>query len=379
MNGFRKKAARHPVTRAILNHHITLVCLVLLLLLIFFGTLYQANHGLYEAQRRFFGYGLLLGGFIPMPGAATVLWILCIQLTVTMLFVMQLTWKKLGLWIVHCGLLLLLFGGFITHTMAVESQLTLAEGETGHFTTAYHEWELAFWKTHGDTNEVMAYEDEALRPGATLDLAPTYPAKLKVEQYLRNAEAFTDQASGGAMPFLNASGISFLESRPPDKEVGANFPGLMATLSEPGRTDRKILVFGAEEKPLLLRIGGQWVFCQLRRKHYPLPFSLQLTQFVRVLHPGTEIAKSYESYADLQDSLSSRPVKIWMNNPLRYRGYTFFQASFGEDPQGQTSTFAVVTNPGRVLPYVSSLMVFGGMLLYFVIRLFGYIRRTAKP
>jgi hypothetical protein len=378
MNGFRRRIARHPLLKAALHPLITLVCLLLLLVLIFFGTLYQADHGLYEAQHRFFGYGLMLGGYIPMPGSATVLWILCIQLTLTMLFVMQLTWKKLGLWIVHCGLLLLLFGGFITHTMAVESELTLSEGETGHFTTAYHDWELAFWKTHGDTNEVTAYEDRALRPGTTLDLAP-YAAKLTVKQYFRNAEAFTDQASGGAKPFLNASGISFLESRPPEKEVEANNPGVIATLSEPGRTDRNILVFGPEEKPLLLRIDGQWVFCQLRRKHYPLPFSLKLTQFVRVLHPGTEIAKSYESYADLQDSLSSRPVKIWMNNPLRYRGYTFFQASFSEAPEGQTSTFAVVTNPGRVLPYVSSLMVFGGMLLYFVIRLLGYIRRTARP
>ncbi len=378
MSGLRRKIARHPVLKAALHPLITLVSLLLLLLLIFFGTLYQADHGLYEAQHRFFGYGLLLGGYVPMPGSATLLWILSLQLILTMLFVMQLSWKKLGLWIVHCGLLLLLVGRFITHTLAVESQLTLAEGETGHFTTAYHDWEIAFWKTRGDTNEVLAYGDRVLRPGATLDLAP-YAATLKVEQYFRNAEAFTDQATGGVKPFLNASGISFLESRPPDKEVGANFPGLVATLSEPGRTDRKILVYGAEEKPLLLRIGGQWVFCQLRRKHYPLPFALKLTRFVRVLHPGTEIAKSYESYADLQDSLSSRPVKIWMNNPLRYRGYTFFQASFGEDPEGQTSTFAVVTNPGRVLPYVSSLMVFGGMLLYFVIRLLGYIRRTARP
>ena len=129
----------------------------------------------------------------------------------------------------------------------------------------------------------------------------------------------------------------------------------------------------------MLKIDGQWVFCQLRRKHYPMPFALKLTDFVRVLHPGTEIAKSYESYADLQDGLSSRPVKIWMNNPLRYKGYTFFQASFSEDKEGERSTLASVSNPGRVLPYVSSLMVFGGMLIHFLIRFTGYVKRTARP
>ena len=374
---FRQTMRHHPVTKAILHPLITLGGLLALLLLIFFGTLYQADHGLYEAQHRFFGYGLLLGGWFPMPGASTVLWVLSIQVAVTMLCVLPLVWKKAGLWIVHGGLLLLLVGGFITQMMSQESQLTLAEGETGHFTTAYHEWEAAFWKTHGDTNEVLAWGEDALRPGKMLDLTP-YPVKLTVEQYLGNAEAFTDRISGGKLPFINASGIAYIEARKPEKEVTANAPGLIATLSEQGRPDRKILLYGLEDKPLMLQLGCEWVFCQLRRKHYPLPFSLRLNKFVRDLHPGTEIAKSYESYADLQDGLSSRSVKIWMNNPLRYRGYTLFQASFGQDPKGLTSTFATVTNPGRVLPYVSSLMVFGGMLLHFIIRFVGYVKRTAR-
>ncbi len=374
----RQKIARHSVTKALLHPLITLVSLLSLLLLIFFGTLYQADHGLYEAQHRFFGYGLMLGGYFPMPGVATLLWILSIQLIITMLFVMPLVWKKLGLWIVHCGLLLLLIGGFITKLMAVESQLTLAEGETGHYTTAYQDWEVALWKTHGDTNEVLAYEDKDLKPGANLSLAP-YPAQLSVVKYYRNAEAFTDQATGRITPYLNASGIAFMEERKPEKEVTDNTPGLVGTLIEQGQKDRKFFLYGLEQKPLVLKVGGEWVFCQLRRKHYPLSFSLKLTQFLRTLHPGTEIAKSYESYADLQDGLSSRPVKIWMNNPLRYQGYTFFQASFSEDKGTERSTFAVVTNPGRVLPYVSSLMVFGGMLIHFLIRFMGYVRKTARP
>lgn len=373
----RIKIARHPVTKALLHPLITLTCLLSLLLLIFFGTLYQADHGLYEAQHRFFGYGLLLGNWFPMPGASTVLWILSIQLIITMAFVMPLVWKKLGLWIVHCGLLLLLVGGFITQILAEESQLTLAEGETGHFTTSYHEWEVAFWKTHGDTNEVLAYEDDDLKAGSNLNLAP-YPAQLRVTKYFRNAEAFTDQATARVTPYFNASGIAFMEERKPEKEATDNAPGLVGTLVEQGQKDRKFFLYGLEQKPLILRIGGEWVFCQLRRKHHPIPFSLKLSQFLRTLHPGTEIAKSYESYAELQDGLSSRPVKIWMNNPLRYRGYTFFQASFSEDKGTERSTFAVVTNPGRVLPYVSSLMVFGGMLLHFLIRFMGYVRKTRR-
>jgi cytochrome c biogenesis protein ResB len=307
-----------------------------------------------------------------------VLWVLALQLALMMLLILPLVWKKLGLWIVHGGLLLLLVGGYITQVRAVESQLSLAEGETGHFTTAYQDWELAAWQTRGDTNDVVAYVDDDLRKGASLDLAP-HPARLTVNTYYENAVAFTSMATGGAMPYLTASGIAAMESRKPEKEATQNAPGVTATLHVPGAPDREILLYGLESKPLALTLGGERVYLQLRRRHYPLDFSLKLNDFVRTLHPGTDVAKSYESYAELKDGPSSRPVKVWMNNPLRYKGYTFFQASFVIDQEGEHSTFAVVTNPGRLIPYISSLMVFGGMLLHFFLHFLGYVRRTARP
>jgi hypothetical protein len=204
-----------------------------------------------------------------------------------------------------------------------------------------------------------------------------------VKTYYPNAAAFTTMATGGVLPYLNASRIASMEPRKPAKEAAENAPGVIATLHVEGSEDRDVLFYGLERNPLALTLGGERgegrVFLQLRRRHYPLDFSLTLTDFKRALHPGTEVAKSYESDAELHDGAASRPVKIWMNNPLRYKGYTFFQASFSVDQGGENSTFAVVTNPGRLLPYISSLMVFGGMLLHFVLHFLGYVRRTARP
>jgi len=374
---WRRNLARHPlVAKGILHHGVTLTGLLLLLILIFTGTLYQADHGLYEAQRKFFGYEIIMvQGFFPLPGASLVLWVLALQLAVTMLLIHQLSWKKLGLWIVHLGLLLLLIGGFLTQTLAVESQLTLAEGETGRYTTAYHEWELAVWETKGDSNIVTAFVDKDLQPGVNLDFSP-YPFRLKVRQYFPNAEAFAGMATGGIQPYMNASGITLIEARKEEKEAAENSPGIIASWQEPGKNTREVLLSGLEVKPLAVKIGERRLLCQLRRRHYPLPFALKLTDFVQDLHPGTDVARSYESYAELQEGQASRTVHIFMNNPLRLRGYTLFQASFSRDDMGgERSTFAVVTNPGRVLPYVCSLMVFGGMLLHFVLRLVGYVRR----
>ena len=194
----RLAAARHPVTKAVLHPAITLVSLLILFALVLFGTLYQTDHGLWEAQNKYFGYGVVLvGGFFPLPAASLVLWVLSIQLLVTMAFVLPWKLAKLGLWMVHLSIFALLFGGFLTQTLAVESQLTLAEGEEGHYTTSYQDWELAFWESQGDSNRVFAYDAAALKPGAVLEVMP-YKSRIKVKTYYRNADAFTTKATGGA-------------------------------------------------------------------------------------------------------------------------------------------------------------------------------------
>lgn len=376
----RQKLARHAVTRAILHPWITLISLIILFLLVFFGTLHQADHGLYEAQRLYFDYGLVLvGGIFPLPGASLVLWVLSIQLIITMLVTLPLKWKKLGLWISHGGILVLLIGGFITQMMSVESQLTLAEGEIGHYSTSYHDWELAFWERKGDTNQVYAIVDDQLKAGREIKIA-SHGFDVEVKAYYRNSTAFTEKATGGKLPYVNPSGIATLESKAPEKEVTQNAPGIFFTLKLPGKKPMEVLLFGGESQPLIFTTAeGKTLHAQLRLRHYPLPFAVYLDKFTRVLHPGTDMAASYESEVQVTDSHGTRPIRIYMNNPMRYEGYTFFQASFSQERMGlERSTFAVVTNPGRLLPYISSLTVFGGLLLHFLIVFAGFIRRERQ-
>ena len=63
-----------------------------------------------------------------------------------------------------------------------------------------------------------------------------------------------------------------------------------------------------------------------------------------------------------------REVLISMNEPFRYKGWTFFQASFQETGGGpEISTFAVTRNYGRLIPYVATGVVFVGLLIHFII------------
>jgi hypothetical protein len=62
-----------------------------------------------------------------------------------------------------------------------------------------------------------------------------------------------------------------------------------------------------------------------------------------------------------------------MNQPLRYLGKTYYQASFGK---GDTlSILQVVENPGWLLPYISCVLVTLGLLIHFGIVLRRSVRR----
>ena len=70
-----------------------------------------------------------------------------------------------------------------------------------------------------------------------------------------------------------------------------------------------------------------------------------------------------------------REVVISMNNPLRYRGETFFQADV---LPGDTGTvLQVVENPGWLLPYLSCGLVGVGMMLHFGIYLVAFLKRRS--
>lgn len=104
-------------------------------------------------------------------------------------------------------------------------------------------------------------------------------------------------------------------------------------------------------------------------EHFSLPFTIRLDHFKAEFHPGTDVAKSFESIVTITTGPLERQVRIYMNNPLRYKDYTVYQASYDTDSSGkQHSTLAVVRNFARVLPYIACFVVFFGLALHFLIQ-----------
>ena len=91
---------------------------------------------------------------------------------------------------------------------------------------------------------------------------------------------------------------------------------------------------------------------------------------------GVVIPGEIDVGPDLAVTGEARDVLIYMNQPLRYGGRTFYQASFGK---GDTlSVLQVVENPGWLLPYISCALVALGLVVHFLAMLFKFLARRPK-
>jgi hypothetical protein len=97
-----------------------------------------------------------------------------------------------------------------------------------------------------------------------------------------------------------------------------------------------------------------------------LGFPIKLQNFEVGRYQGTSRAMSYKSKVKVPDL--EAPQEISMNEPLKYKGFTIYQASFQEDPATQKPTasiFSVNQDPGRWIKYFGCLTIVLGIIMLF--------------
>jgi cytochrome c biogenesis protein ResB len=127
------------------------------------------------------------------------------------------------------------------------------------------------------------------------------------------------------------------------------------------------------------RAGGKDYRMSLRFTRTYKPYSLYLSSFRFERYSGTDTPKDYSSNVKLEDPERSvvRDVRIWMNNPLRYRGDTLYQSSFDAETEKGT-VLQVVENRGWMAPYVGCMIVAVGLLGQFLLHLMGFLRKRME-
>jgi len=158
----------------------------------------------------------------------------------------------------------------------------------------------------------------------------------------------------------------------------SDVPSALVAISGPGDSTRSFLVSEFLNQPQSFFYQGRQYQLLLRPERYYMPFSLRLLEFKHDKYPGTDIPKNFSSRVRLQraDTGEDREVLIFMNNPLRYGGETFYQASF--DPDDRGSVLQVVHNPGWLTPYLACGLVGVGLLTQFLMHLIPFLKRRQK-
>lgn len=370
---------------ALTSLKLTIVCLGALMILVVACTLAQVRLGTLGAVNlymRSWFYWMPLGGWsIPIfPGGAAVGLVLMANLIAAQLRRLELSWRKAGIWIVHAGLILLFVGEFVTSAFQVDARLAVEEGQTVNFLEVPREVELAVAdQTDPTVEDVYGVSERALGAGGTVAITGT-PLSVRVLAYHRNAQL--GRPAPGA-PDAGATqgagvGLAFIGLPPVTNDEQADLSVALVEVLDGGRPLGRWLASNAIAAPQQFMVGNRVYALSLRDRRVYLPYTLTLEKFSHDVYPGTDIPKNFSSLVRLQNPArgEDRNVLIYMNQPLRYDGKAFYQASFGK---GDTlSILQVVENPGWLIPYVSTVLVTLGLLVHFAISLRRGLRRAGK-
>ena len=336
------------------------------MLLIFFGTLYQAEHGLYLAQKKFFDSLIIVDGFLVLPGVVLIMWLAFINLTAFLVFKFNYNWSKLGLFISHLGLVTLLLGGFYTLYYSKESLITVREGEQTNIAADYYKWQVRIVEKSLEAIIPFEIDSKNLSDDAKASFKKALPT-LRFEKFYPNGQVFETPFAG-----------TIAKELPLAKDFEQNQPLLIFTDIQ---SKEKVYLDDFNYKVLTSKNSdGTLNQMILERVVSELPISIRLEDVRRDLHPNTQVAKAYASTISVLDEGSklSRKVEISMNKPFRYKDYTFFQSSYGIDSDGQEfSSFAVVKNAGRLVPYIASFLTTLGLIIHFIMQFLKFSRQRS--
>jgi len=370
---------------------LTVALLVLATLLVFVGTLAQVEQGLYQAQARyfksFFVYWQPGGGSLAIPvfpGGYLVGTLMILNLIAVGSRRLRPGRGKWGLLLIHAGLVLLLLGQLITDTLSVESAMRLQEGETKNYSEDFHSSELVIVDaTDPAHDQVVSLPERLLRGGGELPV-PATPFTLAISDHWVHAELLTQEASGAKASTADrgvGTGLWILGRPPTTRMDERNLPATLVEIRAGSERLGTWLVSSMIAQPQTFEHGGRsWHLAMRPLRHYT-PYSLTLLECRHDVYPGTDIPKNFSSRVtvDNPEAGEKREVLIWMNNPLRYGGNTYYQYQMAA--ASGSSTLQVVRNPGWLTPYVSCTMVGVGLLWQFMSHLIAFLktrRRHAK-
>jgi len=294
--------------------------------------------------------------------------------------------KRAGMVLLHAGILLLLIGEFFTALFAVESTMTIREGQTVNFLDRSQKYELAFIEySNPNFDRVTVIPKDFLKINKINEF-DELPFNIKLNSFMANSsqpQSINNITNFDQLKYPSYKGIGSEYYISNTREVSGasgerNAPAVDVELFDKkngSSLGRYILslwcypnfVNQIWDMPNLISFNGKnyRVYLRNQREFSLSPsgneFSIKLLNFVHEKYQGTQTPKDFSSRIRLINSGDKidRELKIWMNNPLRYAKKTFYQS--GYLPEDKGTVLQVVRNDSWMIPYLSCMIVFVGM------------------
>ncbi|QDS88369.1 Cytochrome c biogenesis protein CcsA [Rosistilla ulvae] len=301
--------------------------------------------------------------------------------------------------LLHFGVALLMIGQFAFGDRQLEQRLILSQRESSNTLINMDQVELAFMdKSKEGETQVIAIPDSMLAAYEGSDSRisdPRLPFEIEVVDYMPNSQV-ADEGENPADTGLGQR-LAVKEAAPVGgASEGTNIVSAYVRFYAKGETeplgtflvsqylnDAEKLFSGSSFKDSfdILEANDKEFAVGLRYARVPKPYWIQLSEVRRVNYSGTETPRDYSSFIRIVDTETGedRKERIWMNNPLRYRGETFYQSQYLESPGGTKATvLQVVRNEGWLIPYVACGIVGLGMMVHFIGTLDRFVGRRER-
>jgi len=374
----KSMALLKKISDFVASYKLSCALFLLLLLLTYLGTMYQVENGLYQSQKKYFESVLLIhwlfGVFpLPLPGGYLLMTITFINLFWGAVKRFRLKWSHVGFMLMHAGILILLFGAFLSYVYSTNGRMIIYEGETSNEIENPYEWELGISENNpvGIANEYIIPQSDFA--GLTGTRSRTFtigdlPFSFEIAGFAQNAEV-KKREHGDELLVL-----------PMEQEFQQNRAGAhVAVIDNASGNRREGVVWSGNFRPTVLELSGKSWNMVLRKQRIQLPFFIRLDEFTHNTHPGTNMPREFVSEITKIEEGVSQQFKITMNEPFRHQGYTFYQSSWGRQEGGmgnrEYSVLSAVKNPADQIPLYACLITTLGLVLHFFRKLALYLQK----
>ncbi len=323
--------------------------------------------------------------------------------------------KRGGIAVIHFGVALLMISELQVGIQAKENMLSLIEGETSSFVRDIRVRELAIISQKPDKkDEVVAIAESRLedaasyasssnddakktdRPGGlivpdqVIELSQL-PFDMAVRRFYRNSTQRAVRPDdemrlpSGLGKFSVAKPLPAVTGMEETSDTSAVYVDLLEKGSQKVIQSLLVSQNASELRGVPLAetatVDGREYQFYLRFERSYQPYSVKLIDVSRTNYIGTSTPRDYRSVIQITEPGSDKfkEFSVWMNNPLRFKGETFYQTGHQDLGAGkEMTTLSVVNNQGWMLPYIACMIAMFGMFAQFGQTLFRFLDRAVR-